>query len=197
VTKTIPPSGTGDRDQAAAQAGQAEPQRGPQTGPQADGSTRRCYEYSDPRIAAAAVMQTSGLDFLRGMMAGTWPPPPIAATLGFTLTVADPGRVVFEFTPADSHYNPIGSVHGGVYATMLDSACGCAVHSLLPAGTGYTSLDLTVKFLRAVRSGDGPLRSEGTVTHLGSRTALAQAQLTGPDGKLYAHATSSLLILRP
>ena len=111
--------------------------------------------------------------------------------------LADPGRVVFEFTPAEFHYNPIGSVHGGVYATMCDSACGCAVHSMLPKGAYYTSQDLSVKFLRPITGSTGPLQCEGTVIHLGSRTALAQARLTDAQGKLYAHATSSCLIFRP
>lgn len=104
---------------------------------------------------------------------------------------------MFSFTPADYHYNPIGSVHGGVYATLCDSACGCAVHSLLPAGAFYTSLDLVTRFIRPVTTGTGPLRCEGTVQHLGARTALAEARLTGEDGKLYAHATSNCLISRP
>jgi uncharacterized protein (TIGR00369 family) len=108
-----------------------------------------------------------------------------------------PGRVIFEITPSEMHYNPIGSVHGGVAATLCDSACGCAVHSLLPAGSYYTSLDLSVKFLRAITASTGRLRCEGTVTHLGSRTALAQATLCDDAGQLYAHATSSCLIVRP
>jgi uncharacterized protein (TIGR00369 family) len=104
---------------------------------------------------------------------------------------------VFDITPAEYHYNPIGSVHGGVYATLCDSACGCAVHSMLPAGAYYTSLDLATRFIRPVTTGSGRLLCEGTVTHLGSRTALAEARLTDASGKLYAHATSNCLIFRP
>jgi uncharacterized protein (TIGR00369 family) len=168
----------------------------PSTGTGAPPRRRRCHEWADPAGFAAAAQTLAGADFLRALGDGTLPPPPFAGTLGISLTSVDPGRVVFEFTPAEFHYNPIGSVHGGVIATMCDSACGCAVHSLLPAGAFYTSQDLNVKFLRAVTAGTGPLRCEGTVLHLGSRTALAQASLTDPAGRRYAHATSSCLIFR-
>jgi uncharacterized protein (TIGR00369 family) len=158
---------------------------------------RRAYEWGDPAISAAAARELDGITFLRELMAGRYPSPPITATLGFSLVSVEPGRAVFGITPADYHYNPIGSVHGGVYATLCDSACGCAVHSMLPAGAYYTSLDLTVKFIRPVTSGTGRLLCEGTVEHFGSRTALATARLTDTGGKLYAHATSSCLIFRP
>ena len=107
------------------------------------------------------------------------------------------GRVVFTLEPAEFHYNPIGSMHGGIYATLLDSATGCAVHTMLPRGVGYTSLDLSVKFLRRLTAETGKVRCEGHVVHLGGRTALARAALTDRDGKLLAEATSSCLILRP
>jgi uncharacterized protein (TIGR00369 family) len=158
---------------------------------------RRSYEWADPTASAAAARKLDGITFLREIVAGRIPPPPIAATLGFGLVSVEPGRAVFDITPADYHYNPIGSVHGGIYATLCDSACGCAVHSTLPAGAYYTSLDLAVKFIRPVTSGTGRLRCEGTVEHSGSRTALAIARLTDSRGKLYAHATSSCLIFRP
>jgi uncharacterized protein (TIGR00369 family) len=162
-----------------------------------DPQRQRSYQWQDPAISAAAARTMAGIDFFRALADGTLPIPPIAATLGFTIAAADPGRVVFEFTPAEFHYNPIGSVHGGVYATMCDSACGCAVHSMLPEGAYYTSQDLSVKFLRAITESTGPLQCEGTVIHLGSRTALAEARLTDGQGKLYAHATSTCLIFRP
>ena len=157
----------------------------------------RSYQWQDPAISAAAARELDGMAFLSQLAAGTIPPPPIAVTLGFQLVSVEPGRAVFTLTPADYHYNPIGSVHGGVYATLCDSACGCAVHSLLPAGAYYTSLDLATRFIRPVTTATGPLRCEGTVQHLGARTALAEARLTGEDGKLYAHATSNCLISRP
>jgi uncharacterized protein (TIGR00369 family) len=158
---------------------------------------QRSYQWEDPSVSGSAARTLAGADFFRAIMDGTLPPPPIASTLDFTLVSVTPGRAVFEFTPSEFHYNPIGSVHGGVVATMCDSACACAVHSMLPAGTHYTSQDLSVKFLRPVTASTGPLRCEGTVIHLGSRTALAQATLTDGDGKAYAHATSSCLIFRP
>ena len=170
---------------------------GPLDGQALDGQRRRSYQWQDPAISAAAAPTMAGIDFLLAIADGTLPAAPIASTLGFTLASAEPGRVVFEFTPAEFHYNPIGSVHGGVYATLCDSACGCAVQSMLPAGAGYTSQDLSIKFLRAITVSTRPLQCEGTVIHLGSRTALAQARLTDAQGKLYAHATSSCLIFRP
>jgi uncharacterized protein (TIGR00369 family) len=157
---------------------------------------RRTYEWADPATSAAAARELDGLSFFREMIAGRLPPPPITATLDFGWVSIEPGKVVFEITPAEYHYNPIGSVHGGVYATLCDSACGCAVHSMLPAGAYYTSLDLATRFIRPVTTGSGRLLCEGMVTHLGSRTALAEARLTDADGKLYAHATSNCLIFR-
>jgi uncharacterized protein (TIGR00369 family) len=160
----------------------------------------RTITWEDPVATAQRGLELSGLDYLRAMMSGELPPPPIAVTLGMLPIEVEHGRAVFAAEPAEYHYNPIGAVHGGMFATLLDSAAGCAVHSLLPAGVGYTSLDLTVKFVHAitVESGAaGPLRCVGTVTHLGGRTALAQAELRGPDGRLHATAVSSMLILRP
>ena len=104
---------------------------------------------------------------------------------------------MFELDPGEHHYNPIGSVHGGVFATLLDSACGCAVHTMLPEGVGYTSLDLNVKFLAPLRVDTGTVSCVGTVTHLGGRTALAEARITDGTGRLLATATSSCLLFRP
>jgi uncharacterized protein (TIGR00369 family) len=148
-------------------------------------------------VSAAAARTSAGIDMLRAIATGELPAAPIAATLGFELESVEPGRVVFALDPAEYHYNPIGSVHGGVYATLLDSAAGCAVHSMLPAGVGYTSLDLSVKFLRAVGVQTGRVRCVGTVTHLGGRTALAEARLTDARDRLLATATSSILLIRP
>jgi uncharacterized protein (TIGR00369 family) len=173
------------------------PGPGRRNGPEPGPRRRRGYQWQDPAVSAGAVAAMAGLDFLRAIADGTLPAPPIARTLGFDVVTVEPGRVVFEFTPAEYHYNPLGSVHGGVYATMCDSACGCAVHSMLPAGAWYTSQDLTVKFLRPVTASTGTLWCEGTVIHLGSRTALAQASLSDGSGRRYAHATSSCLVSRP
>jgi len=157
----------------------------------------RTVAWGDPMLSAGAVRTRDGVDVLRAMAAGELPAAPIAQTIGMDLESAEPGRVVFTLDPAEFHYNPIGSVHGGVYATLLDSATGCAVHSMLPAGVGYTSLDLTVKFLRAMTVDTGRVRCTGTVRHLGGRVALAEATLEDAAGKLLATATSTILVIRP
>ena len=144
----------------------------------------------DPRRLAAL----DGLGQLEAMVDGTMPPPPIMATLGVTDLRPERGRVVVEMPAAHFHYNPLGSVHGGVISTLLDTAAGCAVHSTLEVGEGYTSLDLTVKFLRPVTVESGLLSCEGTVIQRGRRTALAQARLTDEQGRLVAHATSSCMV---
>lgn len=156
----------------------------------------RTVSWQDPMQIAQAAAGKTGLEFLQALASGELPTPPIMATIGARLESIEPGSAVFVFDPEEYHYNPIGSVHGGVYATLLDSATGCSVHSVLPAGVRYTSLDLSVKFLGAIRAGAGPIRCTGSVTHLGRRTALAEARLTDPAGKLLATATSSCLILR-
>jgi uncharacterized protein (TIGR00369 family) len=162
-----------------------------------DGERSRAYDWGDPAISAAAARELPGADFLTALLNGSMPAAPVARTLDFAPVSVQPGTVVFEFTPAEFHYNPMGTVHGGVLSTLCDSACGCAVQSMLPAGTYYTSLDLSVKFLRPVTAGTGRMTCAGTVTHLGGRSALAEARLTNADGKLYAHATSSCMIFRP
>ncbi|MFD3456633.1 PaaI family thioesterase [Streptomyces sp. NPDC058691] len=154
----------------------------------------RTFEWKDPSVSAAAVGQRSGLDFLHDIVAGRLPAPPIASTLGFTLEQVEFGRAVFTMEPGEEHYNPIGSVHGGVYATLLDSAAGCAVQSVLPAGMGYTSLDLSLKFLRPMNVDTGKVRAVGGVLNQGRRTALAQAELFDAQDRLLAHATSSCML---
>jgi uncharacterized protein (TIGR00369 family) len=154
----------------------------------------RTYDWEDPSVSASAVGHYSGLDFLREVQAGRLPAPPIAATLGMRLEEVEHGRAVFSLIPGEEHYNPIGSVHGGVYATLLDSAAGCAVQSVLPPAMGYTSLDLTVKFLRPVTVDTGRIRAVGTVLNSGRRTALAQAELLDETDRLLAHTTSSCLL---
>jgi uncharacterized protein (TIGR00369 family) len=158
---------------------------------------RRVHTWEDPMATAAAAAEVDGLAFIRMLATGDVPPPPIATTLGFTVESVEHGRVVFGMQPAEFHFNPIGSVHGGVYATLLDSAMGCAVHSTLPVGGRYTSLDISVKFLRAIRTDSGPVRCEGVVVHRGGRTALAEARLLDGAERLCAHATSTCLLFRP
>lgn len=164
----------------------------------AEALRERTHTWSDPMRTAAAAAEVDGLTFIRMLAAGEVPAPPITSTLGFELVPdeVEAGRVVFAFEPAEHHFNPIGSVHGGVFATLLDSAAGCAVHTMLPAGARYTSLDLSVKFLRGLGLGSGRVRCVGRVLHLGGRTALAEAQLLDAQDRLVAHATSSCLIIR-
>ena len=135
-----------------------------------------------------------GLQQLEAIFDGRLPPPPIAETVGMERFRAERGKVSVELVPLQRHYNPIGSVHGGVISTLLDTATGCAVHSTLVAGELYTSLDLTVKFLRPVTVDSGRLRCEGSVLQRGRRTALAQAQLYDAERRLVAHATSTCMI---
>jgi len=156
----------------------------------------RAYDWEDPAVSAAAAGM-DGLSFLRALAEGTVPPPPITATMGFTLRSVERGHVVFELEPGEHLYNPIGLIHGGALATLLDSAAGCAVHSTLPVGSGFASLDLSVKFLRPVRADTPRLTCEGTVIQAGSRTALAEARLYGEGERLYAHATSTCMIFGP
>lgn len=157
----------------------------------------RTHEWGDPRVSAAAARVEDGITFLRRMLAGELPEPPIVGTLGVSLVAVEPGRVEFALDPAEYHYNPIGSVHGGVYATLLDSATGCAVQSLLPGGAYYTSLDLSVKFLRPITVSTGRVRCIGEVIKLGGRTALAESRIVDSADRLVAHATSTCMVFRP
>ena len=154
----------------------------------------RTYSWDDPSASVAAMAHRSGLEILRAMGTGEIPPPPVMHTLGMSGVEVNDGLIVFRLQPQEFHYNPLGTMHGGVLATLLDSATGCAVHTTLPAGMAYTSLDLTVKFLRPVTIRSGMLRCEGTLLSRGSRIALAQAQVFDAADKLVAHATSSCLI---
>ncbi len=157
----------------------------------------RTFAWDDPVAIARAGAGLSGAEFLNAIAAGEIPPPPVMRALDFDGLSFGEGRAVFRLTPREFHYNPIGTVHGGVFATLLDSACGCAVHTMLPVGVFYTSLDLSLKFLRPVTVGTGPVTAEGSVVHLGRRTALAEARITDAAGKVYVTATSSCLLLRP
>ncbi|MGH9246861.1 MAG: PaaI family thioesterase [Acidimicrobiales bacterium] len=155
----------------------------------------RTYSWDDPAPSAAAARSMSGLDFLKAITAGEIAAPPIAVTLGFTIAEFSDGEATFVGTPHEWHYNPIGVVHGGYAATLLDSALGCAVQSTLPAGTGYTTAELTVNLVRPITTETGELRSEARVLHRGSRLATAEAKLLDGNGRLYAHATTTCLIL--
>jgi uncharacterized protein (TIGR00369 family) len=136
----------------------------------------------------------SGLEILEAMLRGEVPFPFIAETLDFSLIAVGPGKTVFQGTPQLKHYNPMGTVHGGWYATLLDSALGCAVQSSLPVGRAYTTLELGVNIVRAASHQTGPLRATATVLHSGRQVATAEGRIAGPDGKLYAHATTTCLV---
>jgi uncharacterized protein (TIGR00369 family) len=136
----------------------------------------------------------TGLEVMQAMLAGELPFPHIAETLDFSLVEVAPGKAVFQGTPQLKHYNPLGTVHGGWYATLLDSALGCAVHTMMPAGRAYTTAELGVNIVRAASHQTGPLRAIGSVIHCGRQLATAEARIVGPDGRLYAHATTTCLV---
>ncbi len=148
-----------------------------------------------PGIATpASIANKTGLEFMQAMLAGGLPFPHIAETLDFALVEVAYGKAVFQGTPQLKHFNPLGTVHGGWYATLLDSALGCAVHTTMPAGRGYTTAELSVNIVRAANLKTGPLRAIGTVIHAGRQLATAEGRIVGPDGKLYAHATTTCLV---
>ena len=155
---------------------------------------RRTIWWDDPGGSTEAAAHLAGLPFLEAIRDGRLLAPPVSRLMGFSLTEVSAGRAVFECEPSEAHYNPVGSVHGGVISTLLDSALSCAVHTTLPAGTGYTTAELKVNFVRPVVTGTGRLRSEGHVIHAGSRLATAEARLTDTSGKLYAHAVGTCLV---
>jgi uncharacterized protein (TIGR00369 family) len=140
------------------------------------------------------VKHLSGLEFMRGILDGRFPPPPIAAALKFELVEVEGGHAVFEGTPDFGFYNPIGSVHGGYAATLLDSCMGCAVHASLPAGQGYTTLEFKINYVRAITGDTGRVRAVGRVIHPGKRAATAEGSLYDAAGKLLAHATTTCLV---
>jgi uncharacterized protein (TIGR00369 family) len=151
-------------------------------------------EPIDPRAVAEQGRALSGMEYVQAIFAGELPAPPIADLMGFRGIDAEPGRAVFEMTPGPQHYNPIGSVHGGIALTLLDSAMGCAVHTLLERGVGYTTLEVKTNFVRPITLDTGVIRCEGTVLHRGSRVATAEGRLTDSSGKLLAHGTTTCLL---
>jgi uncharacterized protein (TIGR00369 family) len=141
-----------------------------------------------------ALRECSGLELFQRMLRGELPAPPIMQTLDIALVEAEKGRVVFQGHPARAHYNPLGSVHGGYHATLLDSCVACAVQSTLDAGQGYTTIELKVNYLRALTDQVGPVRAEGRVIHVGKQIGTAEGRLFDAAGRLYAHATTTCLI---
>ncbi|GAB2449310.1 uncharacterized protein (TIGR00369 family) [Conyzicola lurida] len=154
----------------------------------------RTIEWDDPMIGATKATTMPGLDYLQAMIDGEIPPPPIVTLMSMTLVSVERGSATFTCQPDESHYNPIGAVHGGFVCTALDSAAGCAVQSTLPAGTGYTSLEIKVSYLRAVSATTGPLTVVGTVVKPGSRIAFAEAVVTDSENRVVATASSTLLV---
>jgi uncharacterized protein (TIGR00369 family) len=155
----------------------------------------RTISWQDPLASAAIGAEMAGLDYVRAIQSGEIPPPPIAVVMNFSIAELEEGRAVFVGEPGEEHYNPIGVVHGGYASTILDSALGCSVHTTLPAGAGYTSQTLEVKYLRPITRDTGGVRSEAEVIHRGRKTATAEARLTAVEGgKLLATGTSTCLI---
>jgi uncharacterized protein (TIGR00369 family) len=157
----------------------------------------RSFSWEDPAAAAAAAAALPGIEHLQAIIDGVLPPPPFAQLLGLRLLEAGPGRAVFAMEPAEWMYNLLGSVHGGIVATLLDSCMGCAVQSTLEAGVGFTTGDLHVRYLRPMSDASGRVLAEGRVVHVGRRTAAAEGRVLSEDGEtLIALATTGCLILR-
>lgn len=155
---------------------------------------QRTITWYDPRAAAETARGLSGREVMEAIAAGELPPPPMASVFAFEIEEIGDGDVRFAVTPDESAYNPIGAIHGGLTCTLLDTVVGCAVQTLLPAGVGYTSIDLQVSYLRPVQAGDR-LHARGWVTKPGRRVAFAQGEVRDAGGRLLATATSSLLVL--
>jgi uncharacterized protein (TIGR00369 family) len=156
--------------------------------------TRELTWY-DPAIPAAAAAELPGREFLQALVDGRLPPPPIISLLGAELVSVGEGEALFRIIPDETAYNPIGLVHGGLLCTMLDSAAGCAVQTLLPAGVGYSSIEIKVSFLKALRAGDGALEIRGRALRVGRRVAFAEAHAHNASGELVGHATTSLAVV--
>jgi uncharacterized protein (TIGR00369 family) len=135
-----------------------------------------------------------GLTLFKGLLEGRFPAPPITKALGFRVSEVELGRVVFDYTPVYDHYNPLGTVHGGIAATLLDSVMGCCIHTTLKAGIGYTTVEIKVNYVRAMTDKTGPVRVEGKVISAGSRIATSEGKLYDGAGKLLAHGTTTCLI---
>ena len=156
----------------------------------------RTVTWEDPQALAKAAEGLSGLEFLQKIVAGELPPPPIGVLMNFRIAELSEGHAVFVVDPAEYHYNPIGVVHGGLAATLLDSAMGCAVHSTLPQGAGYTTLEIKVNYIRPMTAETGRVRCEAKVIHVGGRTAIAEGRIIDESGKLYAHGTTTCIVFR-
>jgi uncharacterized protein (TIGR00369 family) len=150
--------------------------------------------WHEPGPSTAKGLTMAGLDYLQAMADGRLPQPPISGLMQFAIDEVENGRVVFTCSPDESAYNPIGAIHGGLICTLLDSVTGCAVHSTLPAGKGYTSIEIKVNYLKAVRLSSGLLTATGTVVKSGSRVGFSEGVVSDESGAVVATATSTLLI---
>lgn len=162
----------------------------------AEGVRARTITWTDPARVRFRLRGQDGLAQLRAIMRGEADPPPAAALLGLRLAEVERGRVVFTLVADEVHENLAGTMHGGIVATLVDSAMGCAVASMLDAGVNYTTLELKTNYVRPIVRTSGTLRAEGRVVHLGGRTATTEARVVDEAGTLYAHATSTLLVMR-
>lgn len=158
-----------------------------------DNARSRTITWANPRMLAGTARSMSGLEFMRKIMQGEVPLPPIMELIDFQFTRVEPGEITIEFEASEFHYNPIGMVHGGIACTLLDSAMSCAVYASLPTGMAFTTLQLNVNFIRTISLESGLLRCEGKVVHGGARTATAEARLVDTKGKLYAHSATTCL----
>ena len=159
-----------------------------------DPARTRTYSWQDPLASAQVARTLPGIEFLRKIARGELPAPPIAYALDYALLEVEQGRAVFGIQPAESHYNPIGMVHGGIPCTLLDSAMGCAVHSTLPAGQGYTTLEIKVNMVRGLSADTGPVQAIGAVLSTGRRVGVAEGRLVDSSGRLLAHGSTTCLI---
>ena len=162
-----------------------------------DTDRRLVVEWTDPAEALPRFADLPGIEYLRQVRDGRLPAPPISQVFGMRFGEVEDGRIDVSCDPREAFFNPLGVVHGGLACTMLDTAVGCAVHTTLPAGTGYTSIDLSVSYLRPILPSVGPLTATGTVVKRGRRVAFAEGVLADEAGTVYATATSSLLIMGP
>ena len=156
----------------------------------------KAISWHDPALLAARGAELPGRELLQAIIDGHLPPPPIATLVGAELVSVSEGEAVFRCTPDEATYNPIGMVHGGLLCTLLDSAAGCAVHTMLPAGTGYGTIEIKVSFLEPLHAGIGELEVHGRALRVGGRVAFAEAHARDRRGRLVGHATTSIALMR-
>lgn len=162
---------------------------------QASSSRReRIVRWEDPLVVARMARELSGIELFRSLLAGGGAPPPISQLMGQTLEEVEEGRIVMKLVPGEHLYNPIGMVHGGAMATLLDSVMGCAVHTMLPKGRAYTTLEIKVNYLRAITVDSGAISGEGRAVHVGRRSAVAEGKAFDSAGKLVATASTTCMV---